>query len=175
MEEDVCQRWAPRWNTGRSFSRNAFLTHEWMHTCRFVVDDIPIRVFTNNEDAGMAFPNQQPMNIFSSIWNGDQWATQGGRVKIDWAHAPFIAAYQNYHLDACVAADAYAPCAMPVANQWWDQAQFQALSPSQQDRLRWVEENYMVYNYCSDEKRNPSVPFECTRNSGGFLGLRTHN
>ncbi|KAG0576848.1 hypothetical protein KC19_5G112800 [Ceratodon purpureus] len=138
----------------------------------FLVDDLPIRVFTNNENMGMAFPNQQPMNIFSSIWNGDSWATQGGRVKTDWTHAPFIATYQNYNLDACVAKDAYyAPCAMPVANKWWDQSEYQALSAAQQDKVRWVEENYMVYNYCSDMKRNPTVPFECIRNSGGFLGL----
>lgn len=139
--------------------------------CRFLVDDLPIRVFTNNEDMGMAFPNQQPMNIFSSIWNGDQWATQGGKIKIDWAHAPFVASYQNYQLDACAAVDAYAPCAMPVEQHWWDQLEYQSLSATQQDKLRWVEENYMVYNYCSDVKRNPIVPYECTKNSGGFLGL----
>jgi xyloglucan:xyloglucosyl transferase len=135
------------------------------------VDDLPIRLFTNNEDMGMAYPNQQPMRLYSSLWNGDKWATQGGRVKIDWAHAPFIASYQNYHLDGCAAADALAPCASPVANQWWDQPEYQNLSVAQQDKLRWVEENYMVYNYCSDTKRNPTVPFECTRNSAGYLGL----
>jgi xyloglucan:xyloglucosyl transferase len=137
----------------------------------FLVDDLPIRLFTNNEDMGMAYPNQQPMRLYSSLWNGDKWATQGGRVKIDWAHAPFIASYQNYHLDGCAAADALAPCASPVANQWWDQPEYQNLSVAQQDKLRWVEENYMVYNYCSDTKRNPTVPFECTRNSAGYLGL----
>ena len=119
------------------------------------MDDLPIRVFTNNEDMGMAFPNQQPMNIFSSIWNGDQWATQGGKVKIDWTHAPFIASYQNYNLDACVAADAYASCAMPVANEWWDQSEYQALSPAQQDK---VSLQNFISNYINECCLTPSAP-----------------
>jgi len=143
----------------------------FFYGCRFLVDDLPIRVFTNNEAMGMAYPNQQPMNIFSSLWNGDKWATQGGRVKIDWTHSPFIASYQNYHLDACVATDATASCATPFANQWWDQQEYQTLSAAKQEKLKWVEENYMVYNYCTDIERNPTVPFECTQNSVGFLGL----
>lgn len=141
--------------------------------CRFLVDDLPIRLFTNNEVLGMAFPNRQPMNIFSSIWNGDKWATRGGRVKIDWSHAPFVASYQNYHLDACVAADASAACASTNANRWWDWPEYQTLSAAQQDQLRWVEENYMVYNYCFDVSRNPVVPFECSQNSAGYLGIKS--
>lgn len=140
-------------------------------SCRFLVDDLPIRIFTNNEAVGMAFLNQQPMNIFSSIWNGDKWATRGGRVKIDWSHAPFVASYQNYHFDACVAADMNAHCASATADRWWDLPEYQTLSAAQQDRLRWVEENYMVYNYCSDVSRNPIVPFECSQNSAGYLGI----
>lgn len=142
----------------------------WFCAFRFLVDDLPIRLFTNNEDMGMAFPDQQPMNIFSTIWNGDQWATQGGKIKTNWSDAPFIASYQNYNLDACVAVDASAPCAMPVADKWWDQPIYQSLTPTQQDKLRWVEENYMVYNYCSDKRRNPTVPAECPGNSAGFMG-----
>ena len=34
-----------------------------------------------------AFPSLQPMAMYSSIWNADNWATHGGLVKMDWSHA----------------------------------------------------------------------------------------
>jgi xyloglucan:xyloglucosyl transferase len=134
----------------------------------FLVDNVPIRLFTNNEVLGLAYPDHQPMNIYSSLWNGDQWATQGGRIKIDWAAAPFIATYTNYNLDACVAEDANAPCASFAANNWWDGGVYQILSADQINKLRWVEQNYMVYDYCTDTKRYNVTPVECAQNSGGL-------
>uniref|UniRef100_A0A0E0J021 GH16 domain-containing protein n=1 Tax=Oryza nivara TaxID=4536 RepID=A0A0E0J021_ORYNI len=31
------------------------------------------------------------MSVYSSIWNADDWAMQGGHVKTDRSHAPFVA------------------------------------------------------------------------------------
>jgi hypothetical protein len=36
------------------------------------------------------------MGVYSSIWNVDDWATQGGRVKTDWTHAPFVTTYERF-------------------------------------------------------------------------------
>uniref|UniRef100_A0A453SQW6 GH16 domain-containing protein n=1 Tax=Aegilops tauschii subsp. strangulata TaxID=200361 RepID=A0A453SQW6_AEGTS len=68
----------------------------------FMVDDMPIRDFKNLEGKGIAFPKNQPMRLYSSLWNADDWATQGGRVKTDWSHAPFSASYRGFKADACV-------------------------------------------------------------------------
>ena len=50
---------------------------------------------------GVAFPTSRPMFAYSSIWAAEDWATQGGRVKTDWSKAPFVANYDNIHLDIC--------------------------------------------------------------------------
>ncbi|KAL1534026.1 xyloglucan:xyloglucosyl transferase [Salvia divinorum] len=68
----------------------------------FYVDGVPIREYKNAEHLGVPFPKDQPMRIYSSLWNADDWATQGGRVKTDWTAAPFTASYRNYTADGCI-------------------------------------------------------------------------
>uniref|UniRef100_A0A453D5M2 GH16 domain-containing protein n=1 Tax=Aegilops tauschii subsp. strangulata TaxID=200361 RepID=A0A453D5M2_AEGTS len=65
------------------------------------VDDVPIRVFRNYRDKGIAYPIKRPMFGYSSIWSAEDWATQGGRVKADWNKAPFVAGYRDMVLDVC--------------------------------------------------------------------------
>ncbi|QHO47094.1 putative xyloglucan endotransglucosylase/hydrolase protein B [Arachis hypogaea] len=69
----------------------------------FFVDDVPIRVFKNCKDLGVKFPFDQPMKIYNSLWNADDWATRGGLEKTDWSKAPFIASYKGFHIDGCEA------------------------------------------------------------------------
>ena len=57
----------------------------------FSVDGTPIREFKNAESVGVPYPKNQPMRIYSSLWNADDWATRGGLVKTDWTQAPFTA------------------------------------------------------------------------------------
>ncbi|RZB43796.1 putative xyloglucan endotransglucosylase/hydrolase protein 10 isoform B [Glycine soja] len=73
-----------------------------MHQIVLMVDMIPIRVYRNHADKGVAFPRWQPMSLKATLWNGDSWATRGGQDKIDWTKGPFIASFRNYKIDACV-------------------------------------------------------------------------
>jgi len=123
------------------------------------VDGLPIRVFVNNEDIGVPYPNQQAMRVFSSLWNADQWATQGGRVKIDWSYSPFVASYMNFKTDVCewTGNGTASQC---WANNWWNQN----LNYAQQGQLQWVRSNYLIYDYCQDNARfNYQLPSECYR------------
>ncbi|XP_010681689.3 xyloglucan endotransglucosylase/hydrolase protein 15 isoform X2 [Beta vulgaris subsp. vulgaris] len=43
----------------------------------FLVDETPIRVFLNHEKHGVPFLKKQPMKLYSSLWEADDWATQG--------------------------------------------------------------------------------------------------
>ncbi|XAR66644.1 Xyloglucan:xyloglucosyl transferase [Bertholletia excelsa] len=68
----------------------------------FLIDNVPIRVFKSQEDLGVPYPKTQPMGMYSSLWNADDWTTQGGLVKTDWSKAPFTAYCINFKGDACV-------------------------------------------------------------------------
>ncbi|KAL0015545.1 hypothetical protein SO802_002614 [Lithocarpus litseifolius] len=65
------------------------------------IDSVPIRVFRNYQNKGIAYPNEQGMRVYASIWDGDNWATEGGRIKINWANAPFIAKFAQFRPRAC--------------------------------------------------------------------------
>jgi len=105
--------------------------------CSFSIDGTPIREFKNMESKVVAFPKNQPMRLYSSLWNADDWATRGGLVKTDWANAPFTASYRNFNADSA------------SSNAWV--------------RLSEVQKKYMIYNYCSDIKKFPQgLPTKCT-------------
>ncbi|MCL7023472.1 hypothetical protein MKW94_020501 [Papaver nudicaule] len=135
-----------------------------MHQIAFFVDDVPIRIFKNSKDLGVRFPFNQPMKIYSSLWNADDWATRGGLEKTDWSKAPFIASYTQFHVDGC---DAASPQSAQVCStrgrMWWDQKAFQDLDGIQYRKLRWVREKFTIYNYCVDKSRFPKPPPECGR------------
>ncbi|KMT08162.1 hypothetical protein BVRB_6g142850 [Beta vulgaris subsp. vulgaris] len=112
----------------------------------FLVDEIPIRVFVNHEKHGVPFLKKQPMKLYSSLWEADDWATQGGLVKTDWSKAPFTAYYRNYNIDT------------ERNGHWWNHD----LDATGRRRLRWVQRYYMIYNYCKDANRFPQgYPTEC--------------
>ncbi|KAJ4709357.1 Xyloglucan endotransglucosylase/hydrolase family protein [Melia azedarach] len=131
----------------------------------FSVDGTPIREFKNSESIGVPFPKNQPMRIYSSFWNADDWATRGGLVKTDWTQAPFTASYRNFKAEACVWKNGVSSCASsnsPSATQGSSAWLSQELDSTSQDRLKWVQNNYMIYNYCTDAKRFPQgFPTEC--------------
>ncbi|KDP36436.1 hypothetical protein JCGZ_08705 [Jatropha curcas] len=134
------------------------------HRVLFAVDNIPIREFKNLEAMGVPFPKNQQMRIYSSLWNADDWATRGGLIKIDWSQAPFTASYRNFKANACVWSNGVSSCdtnssPFRLKTNYWFSQQLDTIS---QERLLWVQKNYMIYNYCDDVKRFPQgLPPEC--------------
>nr|GEW12961.1 probable xyloglucan endotransglucosylase/hydrolase protein 23 [Tanacetum cinerariifolium] len=68
----------------------------------------------------------------------------------------------NFKANACVVASGKSSCAGLISsggNQTWLSEE---LDNTKQERLRWAQKNYMIYNYCSDSKRFPQgFPREC--------------
>ncbi|KAJ4792327.1 Xyloglucan endotransglucosylase/hydrolase [Rhynchospora pubera] len=129
----------------------------------FMVDNVPIRDYKNLEAKGISFPKNQPMRIYSSLWNADDWATQGGLIKTDWSKAPFTASYRNFNANACVWSSGSSKCppmqTAAAGDNWFNQE----LDSTSQERMRWAQKNYMIYNYCADAKRFPQgLPPECS-------------
>ncbi|KAL5674936.1 hypothetical protein ACJX0J_011067, partial [Zea mays] len=169
----------------------------------FMVDDTPIRVYENatlhqghghghHRHGGAAaeangtntttttlaaapapFPGPQPMAVYSSIWNADDWATQGGRVKTDWSHAPFEATFREVRVDGCAwagnATDGDAAEARRCSESswgkegryWWKEKEMSELSVHQSHQLVWARAHHLVYDYCVDTDRFPVQPPEC--------------
>ncbi|CAI0405436.1 unnamed protein product [Linum tenue] len=121
---------------------------------------VPVRVFKNNEAKGVGYPNSQPMGVYSTLWEADDWATRGGLEKIDWTKAPFVAHYKDFDIEGCPVPGP-ARCASNPTN-WWEGANYKGLTALEARKYRWVRVNHMIYDYCTDKSRFPVPPPECT-------------
>lgn len=122
-------------------------------TCRFLVDDVPIRRYERKSEA--TFPTR-PMWVYGSIWDASDWATDNGKYRVDYRYQPFIGQYRNFRLSGCTAGSP-PTCQPPVASptHGW------GLSPQQVEAMQWVQRNYLVYNYCHDPRRDHTQTPEC--------------
>ncbi|KAK9285192.1 hypothetical protein L1049_024380 [Liquidambar formosana] len=129
------------------------------HHVVFYVDEVPIRVYKNNEARRIPYPTSQPMGVYSTLWEADDWATRGGLEKIDWSKAPSMLITRTLTLRDVLCQEPR-PCASNPRN-WWEGAAYQELSVLEARRYRWVRINHMIYDYCTDKSRYPVTPPEC--------------
>ncbi|KAL9818834.1 Xyloglucan endotransglucosylase/hydrolase protein 22 [Arabidopsis thaliana] len=102
------------------------------------------------------------MRMYSSLWNAEEWATRGGLVKTDWSKAPFTASYRGFNEEACVVINGQSSCPNVSGQGSTGSWLSQELDSTGQEQMRWVQNNYMIYNYCTDAKRFPQgLPREC--------------
>ncbi|XP_011069897.1 xyloglucan endotransglucosylase/hydrolase protein 24-like isoform X1 [Sesamum indicum] len=139
----------------------------WNPKCiMFYVDDIPIRVFKNMEKLGVPFPKDQPMRIYSSVWNADDWATQGGRVKTNWSLGPFTASYRNFSVDGCIWSYRTRSSSCNSTDFSTKPMLKVEMDRRNRERLKRVRREHMVYDYCRDKWRFPKGPGpECRVNN----------
>jgi xyloglucan:xyloglucosyl transferase len=122
--------------------------------CSFYVDSVPIRVLKYTPNSRRFYPKVRPQWVFTSIWNGDDWATRGGQDKIDWRKAPFVTHVKDFKLNGCVydGKGALPDCASPLyTGSWW--STHDDLNPVEERKLEWVRSKYLGYNYCVDTDR----------------------
>ncbi|CAK9329411.1 unnamed protein product [Citrullus colocynthis] len=141
------------------------------NTVVWYIDSIPIRVFRNYEKAQkqrIAFPNKKGMRLYTSLWNADDWATQGGRVKTNWTNAPFTASMRQFRPRAChwIGESSNTQCATNSPTNWWTSPVHAQLTIRELAKLGEVRKKFMIYDYCRDPARkrpNGRMPPECYR------------
>ncbi|CAD6262415.1 unnamed protein product [Miscanthus lutarioriparius] len=129
------------------------------------VDGKAIRAFKNYEQYGVPFPTWQQQRLYGSLWDADEWATQGGRIKTDWSEAPFVAYYRNYTFTWCQPSPGVSWCgAEPKDSTRFD------LDQKTLGELWWASQQYRIYDYCSDHKRfnESDFPKECSLQRQGL-------
>ena len=115
---------------------------------RFWVDDIPIREFVRNETA-TPYPNHQPMKALTSIWDGSTWATQGGRIGVNWTAAPFVATYRNYTLNGCSCTNTTTAIAACQNSKYAiASAAARNLTGHRLNQMKGVRSHWLKYDYC---------------------------
>ncbi|KAI3749639.1 hypothetical protein L2E82_20254 [Cichorium intybus] len=130
------------------------------HHIVFFVDETPIRVFKNNINKGVGYPNNT-MQLIVSLWDGSSWATDGGQTKANWANGPVETQFQGFKIDGCLSPlkslnkDCFAP------SYWWNTKNYWQLDTTQQKAYDEVRKKYMNYDYCTDKGRYPKPPPEC--------------
>uniref|UniRef100_A0A0A9D153 Xth1 n=1 Tax=Arundo donax TaxID=35708 RepID=A0A0A9D153_ARUDO len=96
------------------------------------------------------------MTVHATLWDGSYWATQKGKVPVDWSRAPFVVSYRGYVGDACVSGGS----CPNGSGRWMDRQP----DGAEWGTVKWAERNYMRYNYCEDGWRFPQgLPGECNR------------
>ncbi|GAA0139360.1 hypothetical protein LIER_00923 [Lithospermum erythrorhizon] len=79
------------------------------------------------------------MRVLCSLWNADDWATQGGREKTYWTQAPFTAYY------------GYVKCSS-------------SMEDSRASNARNRKGFLLIYNYCAYNNRFPQgISVECSK------------
>ncbi|CAJ2660772.1 unnamed protein product [Trifolium pratense] len=121
----------------------------------FLVDDVPIRRYPRKSDS--TFPSR-PMYVYGSIWDASPWATENGKYKADYNYQPFIGKYKNFKLQGCTIDSTSSSCRPPSVSP---SGYGGKLSPQQNTAMQWVQNNYLVYNYCHDPQRDHTLTPEC--------------
>lgn len=104
------------------------------------------------------------MSVYTTIWDGSQWATRGGKYPVNYKFAPFVASMGGIQMEGCVVngkecSRSSLSSLDPVEGQ-----QFAKLSNQQITGLQWARKKHMFYSYCQDRSRYKVVLPECNAN-----------
>ncbi|KMZ69619.1 xyloglucan endotransglycosylase, family GH16 [Zostera marina] len=127
----------------------------------FSIDDIPIREVTRKRGMEESFP-EKPMSLYATIWDGSGWATNGGRYRINYKLAPYVAEFANLVLHGCVVdpTDHSSTCHDDKDGESRSFADF-TLSTGKRSAMEKFRKGYTTYTYCYARQRYRTALSEC--------------
>lgn len=128
----------------------------------FLIDDVPIREILKTEAMGAHYP-AKPMSVYATVWDGSDWATKGGRYKVNYKYAPFVVSLSNLFLEGC-SVDPLEQFSKPSCTPDATSASLSKLSELSQEQkasMEWFRSKYISYSYCDDTARYPTTPADC--------------
>lgn len=129
--------------------------------CRFYVDNVPIREIKRTESMGGDFPSK-PMTLYATIWDASDWATNGGKYRVNYKYAPYVAKFSDLVLHGC-AVDPIEHAAKCDKSQS-SGAVPSGVTTSQRIKMENFRKKHMTYSYCYDKTRYKAPPSECVIN-----------
>lgn len=129
---------------------------------RFYVDNIPIREVKRTESMGGDFPSK-PMSLYATIWDGSDWATNGGKYRVNYKYAPYVAGFSDFVLHGCAVdpIEQFPRCDQTESSQ----AIPTGVTPVQRIQMESFRTKFTTYSYCYDRARYKAPPSECVINT----------
>ncbi|XP_050233692.1 probable xyloglucan endotransglucosylase/hydrolase protein 28 [Mercurialis annua] len=128
----------------------------------FYVDNIPIREVKRTASMGGDFPSK-PMSLYATIWDGSDWATNGGKYRVNYKYAPYVTSFSDFVLHGCAVDPIEQISKCDTAPN--SEAIPTGVTPAQRIKMEAFRRKYMTYSYCYDQTRYKSPPSECTINT----------
>eukprot|EP00253_Pinus_taeda_P025922 PITA_25922 len=121
----------------------------------FYVDDIAIRKYPRRISS--TYP-LRPLWVYGSIWDASSWATENGKYRADYRYQPFVAKFSKFILSGCPVSDS--TCSATFSNSLISTGTG-GLTSQERSRMKSIQTNNLVYNYCKDRERYPTRLPEC--------------
>lgn len=105
----------------------------------------------------------KPMSLYATIWDGSNWATLGGRYKVNYKYAPFVAEFADLVLHGCAVdpMDHLSTCDKLESDRY----NTITISAEQRQAMDEFRQKYIIYSYCYDRERYATPTAECTVDS----------
>ncbi|KAJ4842579.1 putative xyloglucan endotransglucosylase/hydrolase protein 30 [Turnera subulata] len=128
----------------------------------FYIDDIPIREIVRSDEMKLDYPSK-PMSLYATIWDASNWATSGGKYKVNYKYAPFVSEFQDLVLEGCPVDPIQELSATDCfeSDARLETADYSVITRKQRLAMRRFRQRFMYYSYCYDSLRYPVPPPEC--------------
>ncbi|KAK4750315.1 hypothetical protein SAY87_027764 [Trapa incisa] len=132
----------------------------------FYIDGLPIREVKRMKAMRRAFFPSKPMSLYATIWDGSDWATNGGKYRVNYKYSPYIVQFTDLVLRGC------AVDPIEKVSSVCEDAYPAGLTEDERITMGSMRKKHMTYSYCYDRTRYRIPPAECVISPGEAERLR---